>query len=61
MQKVPLVLRLGQQSIRQDNRSIDGLTCEDPMPAVLASTSDGYILARGTAVTDVHHETMDDK
>jgi hypothetical protein len=61
MHEIPLVLQLSRPLIGQDRPGIDAVTCEDPLPAVLESTADGYILARGTTVTDVRHETTDDK
>jgi hypothetical protein len=61
MHEIPLVLKLSRPLIDQDRAGIDAVTCEDPLPAILESTADGYILARGTTVTDVRHETTDDK
>jgi hypothetical protein len=61
MHQLPLVLQSSRPSSGQDHPGIDAATSEDPLPAVLESTADGYILARGTTVTDVRHETTDDK
>lgn len=34
---------------------------EEPLPAAVDLTESGYVLARGTLVTDVKAETTDDK
>jgi hypothetical protein len=61
MNHLPLVVQLGQSSPAKNAFAFDAVTSEDPLPASLASTSEGYTIARATLVTDVRHETMDDK
>lgn len=61
MNHLPLVVQLGQSAPGKNAFAIDIVTNEEPLPASLASTSEGYIVARATLVTDVRHETMDDK
>lgn len=36
------------------------LTMEEPLPAVIAVTSDGYVTSQSTRMTEVARETTDD-
>jgi hypothetical protein len=60
MSKTPFILQFGQSSTT-NRLVIDSVTSEDPLPAVLVTTTDGYAMDRGTRVTAVEHETTDDK
>jgi hypothetical protein len=60
MSKTPFILQFGQSSTTS-GPVIDSVTSEDPLPAVLVTTTDGYAMDRGTRVTEVRHETIDEK
>jgi hypothetical protein len=60
MSKTPFIFRFGQSSTT-NLFAMDAVTSEDPLPAVLVTTTDGYAMDRGTRVTEVKHETIDEK
>lgn len=60
MSKTPFIFQFGQSSMT-DRFAMDVVTSEDPLPAVLVTTTDGYAMDRGTRVTEVKHETIDEK
>lgn len=61
MSKTPFILQFSQSSTATNRPVKDAVTSEDPLPAVLVTTTDGYAMDRGTRVTEVKHETIDEK
>jgi hypothetical protein len=61
MGEAPFIFKFSQSSTTITRSAIDAVTSEDPLPAVLISTTDGYAMDRGTRVTEVKHETIDEK
>jgi hypothetical protein len=59
--QLPFVLRVGKFSPPLAHPGIDIPTTDDPLPAALVYTTDQHVVARGTLITDVNHETTDDK
>lgn len=61
MVDVPITLKLALE--RQGNGVAchgDGLTLDDPLPAVVEISTGGYALSRVSKLTEVSRETTDD-
>ena len=62
MSDLPLVLHGVRPALTGCHPSrAEGLTVEDPLPAVLDVNAKGYVLAPRTRFTEVQRETTDDK
>mgnify|MGYP000051762934 FL=1 len=56
---IPLLLALQRESDGL-TRDSDCPTMDDPLPAVVETSTGGYVLSRSTRVTEVKRETTDD-
>lgn len=62
MTELPLVLRAADKAITKSHIArLDSTTADDELPAVLPVTAQGYAVVRGTRVTEVARETVDDR
>lgn len=58
---VPTILCLAQSMHESfQHTRISGLTSEDPLPAVVNVSLDGYIISNSTKLTAINRETTDD-
>lgn len=61
MSHLPFVLLNSEPSPEtKEGPGRDVPTSEDPLPAVVETDGDGFILARETRITEVKRETTDD-